>query len=227
MARTPGRRSPTTSAAPGCRKATFPPGFSNPRTLWCGLQGTCLIAGYTPTSTGHGQGAVALSADGGQTWSAATVPANSGVLQDATCPAPGTCIAVGTTSTTVSDVIPAAGQLLASADGGRTWTLSPLTPPVDDVYGIDCPTAKVCAIVGTNWSGQPALGTGAVARTSDGGSTYTALRTAYVPLTLTAVACPGAAQCLAVGGDSTARITLPAPVVPPTSVTPVRRPPLR
>jgi photosystem II stability/assembly factor-like uncharacterized protein len=210
------------------QEGNLPPGFSNPRALWCGAGGTCLIAGYTPTSTGHGQGAIALSQDSGKSWAAATMPTGAGVLQGATCPAAGACVAVGTTSTTVSDVVPATGQLLASADGGHTWTLSPLTPPVDDIFGIDCPTAKVCAVVGTEWSGTPALGTGAVARSEDGGATYTALRTAYVPLTLTAVACPGPTQCLAVGGDSTARITLPAPpVTPSSSVTPVRRPPLR
>ena len=47
--------------------------------------GTCLVAGYVPTSNGHGEGAVAVSADGGQTWALATVPAGIGVLQSAAC----------------------------------------------------------------------------------------------------------------------------------------------
>jgi photosystem II stability/assembly factor-like uncharacterized protein len=193
------------------KQGNLPPGFSNPRDLWCGATGTCLVAGYTPTSTGHGQAAIALSDDGGQTWIAATVPPNLGVLQDAACATPTSCLAVGTTSTTVSDVVPATGQQLVSADGGHTWTVSPLAPPVDDVYAIDCPSAQVCAIVGTDWVGHPTVGSGGVARSADGGTTYSVSTTAYVPLTLTALACPRVTACVAVGNDTVAHITLPVP----------------
>jgi photosystem II stability/assembly factor-like uncharacterized protein len=200
---------------------TFPPSFSSPRTIACAA-GVCLVAGYTPTSTGHGQGAIALSNDGGQTWVAGTVPPGTGVLQSAACLSALACVAVGTTSTTVSDVVPATGLVLASSDGGHTWAAAPSTPPVDDVYGIACPMAKVCAMVGTRWQGTPAVGTGAVAHSVNGGATFTALTTAYVPLTLTALSCPSVTACIAVGGDSVARITLPTPPAPPTP--PVRRP---
>jgi photosystem II stability/assembly factor-like uncharacterized protein len=204
----------------------LPLGFSDPRVLSCSADGTCLVAGYSPTSTGHGQGAIAVSVDDGTTWAAAVVPPGLGALQDSACPQPTDCVAVGTTSTTVSDVVPATGELVTSSDGGHTWALSTLTPPVNDVYGIACPTVKVCVIVGTMWHGSPAIGAGAVAHSNDGGLTYTSSTTAYVPLTLTALACPTAAACVAVGGDTVARITLSAPVAPPTT-TPVGRPPPR
>ena len=121
--------------------------------LSCVAGGTCLDAGYVPTSNGHGQGAVAVSADGGQTWTAATVPSGFGVLHSATCMTVSLCLAVGTTSTTVSDVVPAKGELLCSADGGHTWAPATARPPVDDVYGLACPTAQLCAMAGTTWSG--------------------------------------------------------------------------
>ncbi len=198
------------------QEGNLPVGFSNPRSLSCSVAGNCLVAGYTPTTTGHGQGAIVVSTDGGQTWSAATVPPNLGVLQSATCATPASCVAVGTTSTTVSDVVPATGLQLVSADGGHTWALSPLTPPVNDVYGVACPSPVVCAIVGTDWKGNPAIGTGGVAHSVDGGARYTSSTTAYVPLTLTALACPSVTTCIAVGGDTVARVTLsvPAPVTP-------------
>jgi photosystem II stability/assembly factor-like uncharacterized protein len=199
------------------QEGNLPPGFSDPRVFSCTSDGTCLVAGYSPTSTGHGQGAIALSTDGGATWAAAVVPPGLGVLQDATCPLPTDCVAVGTTSTTVSDVIPAIGELVTSSDGGHTWSLSANTPPVDDVFGIACPTAKVCVVVGTLWHGNPAIGAGAVAHSTDGGLTYTTSSTAYAPLSLTALACPSATACVAVGGDTMARITLPAPKVVPTT----------
>jgi photosystem II stability/assembly factor-like uncharacterized protein len=190
------------------RMGNLPAPFVASNAMSC-PSGSCLVAGYTPTGTGHGQGAIALSPDGGQTWSLATVPPGIGVLHDATCVSISMCLAVGTTSTTVSDVVPAQGQLLRSTDGGHTWAASGVTLPVDDVFAVDCPSGTACAMVGTNWAGNPAVGTGAVAESQNGGGAFTSASTAYVPLTLSALACPTPARCVAVGGDTLARITLP------------------
>jgi len=194
------------------RMGNLPTGFVGTGTLSCPANDPCLIAGYTPTSTGHGQGAIALSPDGGQSWVPASVPNGAGLLQGATCLSPSVCLAGGSTSTTVSDVVPAHGLLLRSVDGGHTWAVS-TTPPVDDVYDISCPSARVCAMVGTNWVDSPAVATGAVAQSRDEGSTFAASSSAYVPLTLRAVDCPHAVHCLAAGGATLARITLVKPVV--------------
>jgi hypothetical protein len=204
----------------------LPPGFEEGRDLSCPTGLTCLVAGNTPTTTGHGQGAVVISLDGGTTWVASHVPAGVGLLQSATCASGIVCLAVGTTSTTVSDIVPARGELLVSNDGGENWTISPHTPSVDDIYGIACPLVRTCAMVGTRWVGQPAtVGSGAVAVSGDAGSTFAATSTAYTPLTLTALTCPTELSCLAVGGNTVARITLhvapaPAPLVTPRRSTP-------
>ena len=179
--------------------------------LTCIVGGLCLVAGYVPTSNGHGQGAISVSADGGKTWSLATVPLGLGVLQSAACLSASECLAAGTTSTTVSDVVPAKGELLRSTDGGHTWLPTTALLSVDDVYGIACPSARQCAMVGTTWVGFPAIGTGAVAQSVDGGLTFRTSSSAYVPITLTALSCPDQAACVAVGGNTVARITLLAP----------------
>jgi hypothetical protein len=116
----------------------------------------------------------------------------------------------------VSDVVPAKGEVLVSQDGGHTWTLSATTPPVDAMYGVACPVAHDCAFVGTRWVGHPPIGTGAVAESKNDSLTFTKLSTAYVPLTLTALSCPTSLECIAVGGDTVARITLS----PPQSIEP-------
>lgn len=183
--------------------------------LTCTAAGVCLVAGYAPTGTGQGEGALAVSTDGGHTWSLATVPNGLGVLRSAACVNATDCFAAGTTSTTVSDVVPAHGQLLDSTDGGHTWTAASAPPPIDDVYGVECPSARVCAMVGTAWKGTPPVGTGAVAQSGDAGATYKVSSTAYVPLTLTALSCPDATRCIAAGGDTLARITVIAPTPPP------------
>jgi len=198
------------------REGDLPAVVEDPGGLSCALDGTCLITGFTPTAAGHGQGAIATSSDGGATWTASQVPAGTGLLQSAVCATATSCLAGGTTSTTVSALVPAKGALLQSEDGGRTWTASVQTPTVDDIFGIDCPSSRVCVAVGTDWMGTPPVGTGAVARSSDGGSSFTAVTTEYTPLALTALACPTPGNCVAVGGDTVARITLPVltPVTP-------------
>jgi photosystem II stability/assembly factor-like uncharacterized protein len=193
------------------QEGTLPAGFLPGNDITCVAGGICLDAGYVPTTNSHGQGAVAVSADGGQTWAQASVPAGTGVLQSTACLSPSACLAAGTTGTTVSDVVPAKGELLRSTDGGHTWVVSSSTPPVDDVYGLACPSEDQCAMVGTSWVGFPAVGTGGVAESTDGGQTFRSAPTSYVPITLTAVACPSVSRCFAVGGNTVARLTLRKP----------------
>jgi hypothetical protein len=188
----------------------LPASFLGASDLACDAADSCLVAGYVPSGAGHGTGALAVSADGGQTWAAATVPAGVGLLQSVACATTTSCFAAGTASTTVSGVTPSKGQLLQSVDGGHTWTPAPV-PPVDDVYGLACPSELQCAMVGEDWAGNPAVATGAVAQSHDGGQTFTPSSAAYVPLTLSAVSCPTVAACIAVGGDTVARVDLKPP----------------
>ena len=190
------------------REGDLPAGLEDAGDISCLGSEVCLVTGFTPTTTGHGQGAIVLSDDNGTTWSAAQVPAGTGLLQSAICLTLTSCLATGTTSTTVSAVVPAKGALLESVDGGHTWASSSGASAIDDIYGVACPSQSVCAMVGTKWIGKPAVGTGAVVQRHHGSSAFTASRTEYTPLPLTALACPSAQRCVAVGGDTVARIAL-------------------
>jgi photosystem II stability/assembly factor-like uncharacterized protein len=193
------------------REGNMPSLFLPGADVSCTIGGPCLVAGYVPTATGHGEGAVALSTDGGQTWTLASVPNGVGVLRSAACVTAMDCLAAGSTSTAISDVVPAQGEMLRSSDGGHTWQPSTTSLPVDDVFDVECPSALVCAMVGTEWQGNPAVGTGSVAQSSNAGTTFRHSSAAYVPLTLTAVSCPSATACIAAGGDTVARITVATP----------------
>lgn len=193
------------------REGNLPFLFTAGDHISCTGAGLCLVAGYVTTGTGTGQGAVALSADGGQTWSLASVPNAVGVLHSAACADATHCLAAGTTSMSVNDVVPAQGALLRSTDGGHTWQPATGPPPVSDVFDIGCPSPAVCAMVGTLWKGNPAVANGAVAESFDTGATFRPSSAAYTPLTLTALSCPTVATCIAVGGDTVARVSLKAP----------------
>ncbi len=211
------------------RGGSLPAGVQDAASLSCRADGPCLVTAFTATTAGHGQGAIAISMDHGATWTAANVPAKTGLLQSVDCATVTSCIAAGTTSTTVSAIVPAKGEMLISQDGGHTWTRSPRAPSIDDVYGIDCPSPRICAMVGTKWVGTPSVGTGGVAQSRDSGTSFVASRTEYTPLPLTALACPTRRACIGVGGDTLARIVLgtpkaPGSVTPTTPVGGVHRP---
>jgi photosystem II stability/assembly factor-like uncharacterized protein len=204
------------------REGDLPAGLQDVGDISCLGGELCLGTGFTPTTTGHGQGAIVLSVDDGATWSAAQVPAGTGLLQSAICVTITSCLATGTTSTTVSAVVPAKGALLESADGGNTWTSSFDASSIDarsidDIYGVACPSMRVCVMVGTKWIGNPAVGTGAVVQRRTSNGAFTASRTEYTPLPLTALACPRPQRCVAVGGDTVARIALTGTVTQSTS----------
>ncbi len=190
------------------RGGSLPAGMEDAASLTCVTGGSCLATGFTPTTAGHGQGAIVISTDAGTTWTAANVPAKTGLLQSAFCATVTSCVAGGTTSTTVSAVVPAHGEILTSQDGGQTWTSSGARPSIDDVYGVACPSPLLCAMVGTKWVGTPPIGMGGVAQSRDSGASFTASTTEYTPLPLTALDCPTTKGCIAVGGNTLARIVL-------------------
>jgi photosystem II stability/assembly factor-like uncharacterized protein len=191
----------------------LPGGFQGDTHLSCGADGTCLLAGFTPTTTGHGQGAIVYSLNGGQSWANADVPIGLGVLQAAACSSGTECLAVGSTSTNVSDLVAADGELLTSSDGGQSWARSLVPPPINVIDDVACPGPTVCALVGAQWSGAPAVATGSVAVSAKRVASFHTASSAYIPLPLAAVACPSAVSCIAVGGVTLARISLPTPAV--------------
>ncbi|MHB1776773.1 MAG: WD40/YVTN/BNR-like repeat-containing protein [Acidimicrobiales bacterium] len=194
------------------RQGSLPAGFGGAGDLVCPTAGRCLVAGYTAVSPAKGAGAVALTDDGGATWRLAAVPAGTGLLHAVACPGPGRCLSAGTTSSTDTDLAPAPGTVLASTDGGDSFSAGRQPAGVDDGFGLACPTPRRCVLVGTTWtSGADAVPSGAVAVSDDGGRRWRAVPTRYVPAGLIGVACPSTTACVAAGNDVVARIALPPP----------------
>jgi photosystem II stability/assembly factor-like uncharacterized protein len=206
------------------RGGSLPAGFAGISNVACVNATTCVTTGYVSTAPGKGIGAIAVTDDDGATWAAATVPQGTGLLHGVSCATPLTCIAVGTKSTTITDVAQSQGEILASTDGGHTWTAITAPPGIDDAFAVSCPTASTCASVGTVWTRPtastpttPQTPTGSVVTTTDGGVTWHPPETRYIPVGLTDVDCPISTSCVAAGGNTLARLVLPLPK--PTSHT--------
>jgi hypothetical protein len=198
--------------APGSADASFLYHVS------CAAVGWCVAVGAYDTSSGDAEGLIETLANGA--WSAQTAPlaglsptAGSGLnvgMARISCPAVGSCVAVGQYRDTSGDFDGLIEQL---SDGTWTATTAPvsgLTPtpnatPETYLYGVSCWAAGSCAAVGVYYdvnSGQDA-----VVETLSGG-VWSDSNPSLVGLNpaaygsgdyLTAVSCATSGSCVAVG----------------------------
>jgi hypothetical protein len=110
------------------------------------------------------------------------------------CPNTSDCWAVGTTP---SD----AGAIVGSTSGGSTWTSEAAMNGLHYLRAISCPTTTSCWAVGYDTGenlGIPTFKAGVVV-TTDGGKTWKRQRLPNGTSILSAVSCPTATKCWAVG----------------------------
>lgn len=187
----------------------LPAGFSGTTSLSCTGAVDCIVAGDISTGPGHAGGAVARTADGGTSWSLASLPSGVGLLHGATCAAQ-SCMVVGTTSTTTSAVSPGSGVVLASTDGGATFSARTVPQALGDGFSVSCPVPGSCAVVGIHWSDAiPATPLAGAVTTPDLGARFAVPAVRYVPSELLSVSCPSSNACVAAGGDVLATLQLP------------------
>jgi photosystem II stability/assembly factor-like uncharacterized protein len=131
---------------------------------------------------------MAVTTDGGGTWTTQSLPPGTAGLSGVACPSRSTCYAVGGVNHAVE----------ATTDGGATWTSQPL-PANSKVQlnAVACPATSTCYVVGNAFTGN--FG-GRVYATSDGGATWVnkALPANQVGA-LEAVTCPTVSTCYVAG----------------------------
>ena len=199
--------------APGNSAGTLPAGFAGRAdSRPAGPADTCLVAGFTPTTAGHGQGAVGHQHE---RWSGLGrrhragrrgPPAERGLRH--VPPVPGRRDHLDHGERRRPGQGRAAGEhrrrahldRRADAPSGRRRLRARL-PGGDRSAPWWAPSGR----------GRPPIGIGCGgARARTAAPPSPPHRRAYTPLTLTALACPSAEHCIAVGGDTLARIALPA-----------------
>jgi hypothetical protein len=184
----------------------MPAGFQASTPLSCPAPSTCAVGG-----TLNGQPAFLASVDGGSQWTITPLTGLPGELVELVCSSAAACHgvvgppmaadaapggAVETQSSPLQEVF------VTTANAGRTWESSPL-PATDLVYGLACPDAGRCVVIGsrlspdTGFPGQADF----VRSTADGGVSW---ETGSLPAGFTLppfsdVSCANAENCLVLG----------------------------
>lgn len=132
-------------------------------------------------------------------WSLLTEPLGS--LQAASCPEPDECLTVGSVSIGRAEyrrVAPIADRL-----SGKTWakqTVTTPSAPSADLLGLSCPSATMCAVVGSFGTDNAYVEDGsAMAGIWTAGKLDLKAVSSSRSTLLNAVSCAAAASCLAVG----------------------------
>jgi photosystem II stability/assembly factor-like uncharacterized protein len=157
-----------------------------------GGSGTCIAVGMSPNPGGPYDGEIALSTDGGDTWTASTLPPNAPGVGDVTCPTTTLCIAVG-------------AEILESSDGGQTWQYSEVDGGTEALRSISCSSTTQCIALGANPEGEYDTSAAATAIiTTDGGQTWQQDSSPVGSAGLDEIACTDASNCIAGGGKTIA-----------------------
>jgi photosystem II stability/assembly factor-like uncharacterized protein len=132
-----------------------------------------------------GAAVVATTSNGGDTWNNQRVPGKVAALDAVTCITHVHCLAVGQ------------GAILSTDNRGSTWALH--TPPTDTtLLGVTCPTDTVCLTTGVTPMPTNAYA-GVLLRSTDGGTTWSAITMPQGTPGLDAMYCPSRTDCIAVG----------------------------
>ena len=108
-------------------------------------------------------------------------------LTGVSCPSASTCEAVGTTiGSTIA---------LQTSDGGKSWASEPL--PIAGAPAVSCPSTSMCLVAGRATSGV--LPPAAVARTTNGGASWSSVKMGPENANLTSIACASTSVCEAAG----------------------------
>jgi photosystem II stability/assembly factor-like uncharacterized protein len=152
----------------------------NLNAISCGSATNCVAVGAGSPAT------VRYTTDG-STWSGGT-GTGTNVLNGAACTSPTACLAVGN-----------AGAILASSDGGATWTTKP-SGTTGALNAITCPSGACVAV------GAVVSGSAVIVRSVDGGNTWSS-QASGTGNALSGVGCMDSSKCVADGAGGTTLAT--------------------
>lgn len=154
---------------------------------WCATGGTY-----------ESQPVLAVTRDGGHSFTIDPLPAGVGTLHTVSCPSSGMCM--GLVSAALRTQAPVDATLLVTSDGGSTFHDEPILPG-DSMVGLSCTSATACTAVGlTDASAHELVPVGVSALTTDQGRTW---RAGSLPVgfgvTFSQLTCADAQHCFVTG----------------------------
>lgn len=167
----------------------------------CPSATVCTAVGGGADSSGQGfvPGAL-VTTDGGQRWSAETLPSSLGLVSGVACPSTTTCVAVGS-------------SLARTVDGGASWTVEGLPSGLSYVDAVTCPSTTVCMVAGSG-PGPGASSPAMDALSTDAGATWSSAVVAGGTSGLGPVSCADARHCVGlIESDATNSYGTGSPVV--------------
>ena len=196
---------------------SLPPGVRGASAITCTDNRHCWVTGYMSSDPLHVAGVVAATSNGGTSWVALPVPAGTGYLNGIACTqgpvghdrsasatnvAGASCVAVGTSAVAQGQTRTGHGLILASANGGASWTSEPVPAAVATLFDVSCPSIGSCAAVGST----PAASTqaGVTVLTGPSPTPWQHPTVVTMPLAVSGVSCLSTSSCAVVGGAYTA-----------------------
>jgi photosystem II stability/assembly factor-like uncharacterized protein len=149
-------------------------------------------------ATYKNQPVLAITRDGGHSFTIDPLPTGVGTLHTLSCPSTGVCM--GLVSSSLHTQAPVDATLLVTSDGGSTFADEPILTG-DSMVGLACTTSTDCTAVGmTDASSHELVPVGVSAVTTDGGHTWT---TGSLPrgfdVKFSQLSCADSTHCLLAG----------------------------
>jgi len=139
-------------APPPATSTTLPP--TTTTTTVPGVPGfDCTVVGTTSTALGAvrtGRGILLTTTDGGSTWTSERVPTTAASFSGLSCPAVGSCVAVGTTALPATE----SGLVVLTGNGADIWKKAAVLTVPQPVAAVSCPAVGHCVMAGESVSEQ-------------------------------------------------------------------------
>lgn len=154
--------------------------ISTVNAISCWSASDCMAAG-APS-------AVAVTTDGGTTWSLDTPLANLGDITSLSCPTSNLCLAAGTSQQ-------GDGQIFTTSNQGASW-ISPPQVQTNSINAITCPSSSFCLAVGDSYQGV------SLEISTNSGASFSSITPPSNMLDALSASCSTSSNCVVVG-DST------------------------
>jgi hypothetical protein len=200
-----------TTGSAWSQEGSLPANTTGATDISCSDDQTCWVTAHTAVDLDHVSGTVAVSVDGGASWSALTMPPGIGYLNGISCLNGSTTGAGALPTTTVAPTTPVPAPSGATTASTTASTTAPTTTvaPATTAPAVTTPPTGVaganCTVVGTtaNTLNGTRTGHGLLLTSENGGASWSVKPVSATSASLADVSCTAIGSCVAVG-DSVA-----------------------